>query len=70
MDLAVKKYRTTAPRLAEWLEANVPEGLTAFALPSSHRRRLRTTNMLERTYATKIKVSNWDFAFRQEAALK
>ena len=48
LDLAVKKYRTTAPRLAEWLEANIPEGLTAFALPSSHRRRLRTTNMLER----------------------
>ena len=48
LDLAVKKYRTTAPRLAEWMEVNVPEGLTAFALPSSHRRRLRTTNMLER----------------------
>ena len=48
LDLAVTKYRTTAPRLAAWLEANVPEGLTAFALPSSHRRRLRTTNMLER----------------------
>jgi transposase-like protein len=48
LDLAVKKYRATAPKLAEWIEANVPEGLTAFALPSSHRRRLRTTNMLER----------------------
>jgi transposase-like protein len=48
LDLAVKKYRTTAPRLAERMEANVPEGLTAFALLSSHRRRLRTTNMLER----------------------
>ena len=48
LDLAVKKYRTTAPKLAEWMEANVPEGLTAFALPSSHRKRLRTTNMLER----------------------
>jgi putative transposase len=48
LDLAVKKYRTTAPRLAEWMEANIPEGLTAFALPSSHRRRPRTTNMLER----------------------
>lgn len=48
LDLAVKKYRTMAPKLAEWMEANVPEGLTAFALPSSHRRRLRTTNMLER----------------------
>jgi putative transposase len=48
LDLAVKKYRTTAPRLAEWMEANIPEGLTAFALPSSHRRRPRATNMLER----------------------
>jgi putative transposase len=48
LDLAVKKYRTSAPRLAEWLEANVPEGLTVFALPPSHRRRLRTSNMLER----------------------
>lgn len=48
LELAVTKYRKTAPRLAEWVEVNVPEGLTAFAVPSSHRRRLRTTNMLER----------------------
>jgi putative transposase len=48
LDLAVKKYRAKAPRLAEWLEANVPEGLTVFSLPAGHRRRLRTSNMLER----------------------
>src|SRR5262245_49732767 len=36
------RYAETAPRLSEWLEANVPEGLTAFALPRRHRRRLRT----------------------------
>ena len=30
------------------METNVPEGLTVFELPASHRRRLRTTNMLER----------------------
>ena len=30
----MKKYRTTAPKLAEWLEANVPEGLAVFALPA------------------------------------
>jgi putative transposase len=46
--IAVKRYRPTAPRRAEWLEQNVPEGLTTFALPPSHRRRLRTSNMLER----------------------
>jgi len=45
---AVKKYRAPAPRLAEWMESNVAEGLTVFDLPPSHRRRLRTSNMLER----------------------
>lgn len=44
----VEKYQTTAPQLAAWLEANVPEGLTVFALPAEHRRRLRTSNPLER----------------------
>ena len=44
----VEKYRRPAPQLAEWMEANVPEGLAVFALPEPHRRRLRTTNALER----------------------
>lgn len=46
--LAVSAHRESAPRLAEWLEHNIPEGLTVFALPSEHRRLLRTSNMLER----------------------
>jgi putative transposase len=48
LEIAVKKYRTSAPKVAQWLEQNVPEGLAVFALPPSHRRRLRTINMLER----------------------
>lgn len=44
----IETYHDTAPRLADWLEANVPEGLTTFALPAGHRKRLRTTNSLER----------------------
>lgn len=44
----VRKYQESAPKLAAWIEENVPEGLTVFRLPSSHRRRLRTSNMLER----------------------
>lgn len=44
----VRKYEKQAPRLAAWLEANVPESLSVFALPPGHRKRLRTTNMLER----------------------
>ena len=44
----VTSYRDTAPRLAEWAETNIPQGLTIFSLPPEYRRRLRTTNGLER----------------------
>jgi transposase-like protein len=44
----VQKYTESAPKLAAWLEANVPEGLTVFSFPAKHRRRLRTNNLLER----------------------
>lgn len=42
------KYEKSAPKLAEWMEANVPESFAVFRLPPSHRQRLRTTNMEER----------------------
>jgi putative transposase len=48
LSLAVEKYHASAPKLAAWMENNVPQGLTVFARPASHRRKLRTTNMLER----------------------
>ncbi len=48
LDRIVKKYADAAPRLAAWLEENVPEALTVLSLPPAHRRKLRTTNMLER----------------------
>lgn len=44
----VTKYVSAAPKLAAWLEANVPESLTVLSLPAAHRRKLRTTNSLER----------------------
>jgi putative transposase len=44
----VHKYAATSPKLADWLETNVPDGLTVFDFPREHRRRLRTNNMLER----------------------
>jgi putative transposase len=47
LKLVAQKYRQTAPKLAAWLEENVPEGLTVLELPEGHRTRLRTTNMLE-----------------------
>jgi len=44
----VSSYRKSAPELALWLEKNVPEGFTVFALPKEHRVRLRTSNAAER----------------------
>jgi transposase-like protein len=44
----VTRYHKSAPGLAGWLEANVPEAITVFGFPPGHRRRLRTNNGLER----------------------
>ena len=44
----VESYRKSAPELADWLEANVPESLTVFILPPEHRQRMRTSNAAER----------------------
>jgi Transposase and inactivated derivatives len=41
-------YAATAPKLAAWMEENLPQGFTIFSLPLAHQRRLRTTNALER----------------------
>jgi len=41
-------YAHSAPKLAAWLEENLPQGFTVFALPPAHQARLRTSNALER----------------------
>jgi len=48
LKITAQKYEKSAPKLANWMEENLPEGLTVFNFPAQHRRRLRTTNMLER----------------------
>jgi putative transposase len=47
---AVSKYQTSASRLADWMAANIPEGLTVFAFPAAFRKLLRTTNGVERLH--------------------
>jgi putative transposase len=44
----VQKYEKSAPKLADWMEQNLLEGLTVFAFPAAHRRLIRTTNGVER----------------------
>ena len=44
----VEKYAHSASKLADWLEGNIPEGLTVFSFPGDHWRQIRTVNSLER----------------------
>lgn len=44
----VDKYSKTASALADWMETAIPEGLTVYDFPEDHRRRIRTSNVLER----------------------
>jgi len=44
----IRDYEKSAPKLADWAEKNIPEGLTVFKLPADHRKRMRTSNSIER----------------------
>jgi putative transposase len=41
-------YEKSAPKLALWMEENLPEGLAVLNLPTTHQRRMRTSNAMER----------------------
>ena len=65
----VEKYSESLPELSEWLEENVPESLAVFALPAEHRRRMRTTNMLERLHQEIKRRTRVARLFANEASL-
>lgn len=57
------KYRKEAPKLADWLDDSVAEGLAVHALSKRWRRRLRMSNPIDRTvnrdpkrHAVKVRV--------------
>ena len=54
------KYRDIMPKLASWAEENIPQGLVIFTLGlcSFNRKRLRTSNVLERLNRTIKKRTN------------
>lgn len=51
----VEAYRDKASKLAQWLDENIAEGLAVFTLPEHHRRRMRTSNPIERAVQQEIK---------------
>jgi transposase-like protein len=59
LQLVGEKYKGRVPRLSQWLEANVEEGLTMFAFPRSHWRRLRTSNLVERLTRESNAARGW-----------
>ena len=67
----VEAYANSAPRLAAWLEHNVPESLTVFSLPEAHWRRMRTANPIERAIQQELKRRTRKVrVFPNEAALE
>jgi transposase-like protein len=50
LDLLIDKYQDSMPKLTQWAEDNIPEGLTVFGLDlcEFNRKRLRASNMIER----------------------
>lgn len=48
LKMAIESTHKSNPRFAEWMDNNVIEGLTCFRFPEKIRKRIRTTNMVER----------------------
>ena len=45
---SIEKYKKTAPEFSRWLEENIEEGLTVYQFPKEHRKKIRTSNGIER----------------------
>ena len=65
----VEKYAKSAPKLSEWMEENLPQGLSVFELPAKHRKRMRTTNPLERLHEELKRRTRVARLFPNEASL-
>ncbi len=64
----IRRYQENAPALCAWAETALPQGLTVFDLPERHRKRLRTTNVLERVNKEIKRRSRVATLFPNEAA--
>jgi len=70
LQLKVDKYSKSAPKLSQWMEDNIPEGLTVFALPECRRKKLRTSNGIERLNREIKKRTKVVSIFPNDAALE
>jgi len=65
----VNHYAKGAPKLAAWMEENLPQGFTVFALPPAHQKRMRTSNALERVNQELKRRTRVASLFPNEASL-
>ena len=69
LDKLLANYESSAPDLVQWARDNVPHGFAVFDLPPSHRRCLRTTNMLERINKELLRRTRVATLFPNDASL-
>ena len=48
LQLFIRDYETSAPKLTSWAETALPEGFTVFSFDENLGKRLRTSNVVER----------------------
>ena len=65
----VAHYAKSTPKLSAWMEENLPQCLTVFALPLAHQKRLRTSNGLERVNQELKRRTRVARVFPNEASL-
>ena len=65
----VDLYSKSAPKLSAWMEANIPQGLAVFSLPTAPQCRMRTSNAIERVNQELKRRTRVASLFPNEASL-
>ena len=68
-ETVIRKYENSEPKLAQWISENIGEGLAVLQLPAAHRKRLRTSNAVERVNKEIKRRTRVAGLFPNEAAL-
>lgn len=64
----IRDYEASAPKLASWAETALPEGFTVFAFDEHLRKRLRTSNVVERVNKEILRRTRVATMFPNEAS--
>jgi len=62
-------YSKSAPKLASWMEENIPQGFAVYGLPAAHQLRMRTSNAIERVNQELKRRTRVASLFPNEASL-